>query len=670
MRYLNIGLLLGVIFVLNGCLEVDDDSNDKVADSLNEQNQLLSEQLEQNSENSAPVTLYGTVLKLGTNAPIAEGKATLTVGDTTREPVSITDGRFEIAQVPANSNYELLIESTSGEFISRAFYGETRFAGSGFVFQDLDFLYVSPQETLSFSVKDAKTAETIDNLVFKASSHVGESSRSITREHRSTYNSESQKYSITIPKLVPVYLRANVDFDNDQEADFEPNDLGRLVGSTLEIASSSLVEVEEFSLVDLANPNYPEFEIRVSVVDAVLSNIENLIVNVSDDINGDIEATYDTATGQYVLNIFLKSEVSVLIPSFEQNGLTYQSSSIRIYPVDFNNDNQVDDLQVSISNTNNFDSFYRIPASSAIVDIAVSPRLVRINSNVDVMLKSSEISQDSNEFKVFYSSPIELLENSVSLVRKNVLQVTKGNESPDDLILPGTTLFEWQDIPIATTTNLRLNDTLLEITPSAPLAENFDYHYEIGTIKDVLTGIEADIGFEDAIEFSQKNTSSFDINTLVLDNDNDTTGGNTIVSQNTAGIASSVNNWDRSVYLYLPRSIEALEALTLVKVNVQEGNNLSAENQFYNIIGDSFSYINASTVYTVSLADNEIISNNFGFGSVLTGTALADGHYYRISVGEHMSDHTATETNKINFQYSYKTQGGDIQTGSLELEVK
>ena len=119
------------------------------------------------------------------------------------------------------------------------------------------------------------------------------------------------------------------------------------------------------------------------------------------------------------------------------------------------------------------------------------------------------------------------------------------------------------------------------------------------------------------------------------------------------------------MYLYMPKNIDVVQTLTLVKRLVTEGGNISSQNSVYTLVEDGELYF-GNTAYAVSCAENENLSMT---SNIRPGTALADGEYHSISVGEHMSDASSDEVNTIAFDYLLEYSNGEVESGSLVLPV-
>ncbi len=648
------GLLIASV-LLTACIEVEDDSNDDVVDALQEQNEILQDQSEQTAN---PVTLYGSIIDLATDEAVSEATLRIKVGPTWREPVTFQGVEFEIPDLPNNSEFELVISSPSGEFIDRTLFGGTRFGASGSeVYQDMGRLGVSSGIERSFAVLNAETNQPVEGLVFKGYSHIGDGTNYRQYAHTSSYDAGTGLYSITLPEYIGVSLRATLDFNDDGILEYFPESPQFRSGNDLYLTANTLNDLQTLYLVD--SIVYQDIELRVSVIDSSAESISDLELTIDDHINNLVIGTFDTETQQYIFNVKFDSSIRIMAPAFSIGDINYSSSSINI--------SRRTDNSYSIyhSNAQNYVS-YIVFGEPSVLDLALQPIETSPTFALEMVAKSDTVNPVDESFKIFYSSPIGLLPDSAKIIQEDVITIVKGNDDPNDLVLPGTTLITEEDVSVNVNTLLSLNDTLLTIAPATPLAPGFNYRYEVGNIVEQSSGVEADI-HNDYISYSVKTDAAFNINELVLDNNNYTTNGTTIVTQNTAGDAASPTNNDRWVYLFLPPSVVNLQSFVLGKqVVVKDGTAENSIRTFEIVVDGQLRYQNESLV--VSLAENETVNESI-YRSIRPGTAVAEGLWYFVTVGEYMSDNLNTSANEITFEYVYETLEGDVHNGTITLPV-
>ncbi len=653
--YLKFFLILAFSTLLNACIEVEEDNSD-VADAIERQNQILDQQ---NETSIASVTLYGSVYDIPTDENV-DAEVRVKVGTTWLDSVSTTNGEFEVSGVSPNSNYELVVSSSTGAFLTRAMFGVSRENSAGNALQNIGGIGVSEGITRSFSILNDETGEPVLGIELKGSSSIPISSFfgpviDDDYVHISTYNESTSTYDIVLPEYIDLSISASLDLDNDGQVEYE-NSSSFSQSNELYLSASQVKNPSEIRLTPVQR-DLPDLELRVTVIDDSAEAILGLSLTGSDDSNDEIVAVFDENTDQYVIDTELDQRVEVLIPAFEVGESVFGSASISVY-------RSGDLLRVSSSGSQDNYS-YNLPEVPAVIDLVIQPREIIPSSLLEIVASSEELSA-SNGYRVFYSNSVILPEGSVALYREDGVTVVRGSDSDDDLVPDGTTSIQREDVAMSATAELSLNNTLLTITPDASLPSGGEFRFEVGEVVDESTGVSTDFN-GDQFSFSVEVEEAFEIADIVLDNNNYLNDNEVLVPTNTAGEVSSPSTSDRSVLLYFPRSIEGLTSLTLVKRLITEGSSSSAEVRNYTVVSEG-NVFTSGLRYAVTLAENENLSSNI---SVLEGTTLLGGeYYYSVSISEFMSDHTDSEVNTVAFDYLLERDNGDVETGTLVLEVQ
>lgn len=287
------------------------------------------------------------------------------------------------------------------------------------------------------------------------------------------------------------------------------------------------------------------------------------------------------------------------------------------------------------------------------------------------MNRTSEVHAPTYAYKAFFSNAIELVDDSLGLFEIGAVSVIEGNASNSDLVLPGTTLILEDDLQVDLTRTLTLNNTFLAATPTDALKPGTRYRYMMGNVVDGLTGAEN--AFSHYVDFTiAPAPATFDINDVALDNNNFTNNGAAITPANTAGVASSPYDSNRSVFLVFPSSIENLNSLVINKQLVIEDGMASNPVRSFEVVENGVPVI--SKAYLVSTAENEyrqMVDNSSGnYLDFLYGTSQGNGYRYTLSIGEHMSDDTDANENTITFEYVYETADGTVANGEITLGVQ
>jgi len=369
-------------------------------------------------------------------------------------------------------------------------------------------------------------------------------------------------------------------------------------------------------------------------------------------------------TEQYVISAGFENNIELNVPAFTSGDVNYRSISVSF------RDLNSGDLSVRVSGADS-NCCYTIP-NTDVIEIALIPRETTSSTNLEVVTQSLTVDPVDSSFSVFYSQAVTVPASSVSLTYRDGFSILKGNDSTNDLILPGTTLLTGNiDVPVTHT--MSLNDTKLTVTPVTALSNVGSYNYSIGNVEVNATG-EID-NVSDSLSFTVTDSDQvFDINDVKLDNENYTTNGTVITSANTAGDVSSSSNSRERVYFYLPTSIQSLQNFTMRQVIATNNNTQRTDIQSYTFVDNGS--IGVSRYGLVSLASNENVERENMRFQVRMGTAQPDTQViYRTNVrgdyySYYMQDKTSTSDNSITFEYAYETKAGEISTGTIVIPVQ
>ncbi|MET1255431.1 hypothetical protein [Aliikangiella maris] len=654
---------------LTACLEVEDNSNNDVVAALEEQNTLLEEQNKELQKKDLPVSIYGMVVDAETGEAV-DAKVKLKIGPNWQDFISVS-GEFTIDDLPVNTNIIVQIESPTNAFLPRAFFTKTTNADAGqVVMQALGDLNVSKGVQASFSVLNAEDSSSVEGLEFTYNPSVAYGnyiSNSMLRNYdvKSTYNAETQTYSITIPEFLSVSLFASKDIDGDGKVDFVTLDgdfdySDKIKINSLEAQKLTTLYVEEAE-------SYQPVQLRISIADNLGNDFTELDFYAKDRYTGRMDISYDANTKEYVFDYQSSGEVELFMPAFVVNDKNYSSGEINLRW------STLEFLSITSSGfDDNFNYYNRVEVIDGVAKIVVKPR--EINSNPNISTLSSTVDEaDNYSLKRFYEAPIATLEDSFTLEKYDIFTVIRGNDSNSDAVPNGVTRVGYTTQQLPVDYSLRYNDTFLSVKSSQVLDWGY-YRYKINNLVNRATGEEFGSNYYQTVDFQiekPENTGIFRINDIKLDNNNGTTNGNAIVATTTAGIANTATNNRRSAYVYFPDTIETLEFLRLTAISkVTNGIYSSLNNDYGNIVLDG--NIKVSSTRLVSLAENEIVESFSGGGySVSRGTTLEDGKAYYSHFGySYMSDNTASQTNNMTFLYAYQVKGETtVHEGTITLYV-
>ena len=642
MKYIKLVTSLLAVVLLNGCFEVEDNSSDVKA---------LLEQ----AENS--VSIKGVVVDALDLKPIGNALITVKVGST--EIVSnfeVTDGDFELTGLPRSSDIDIIISSPDNKFLPRTFFKQTA-QGSKDGIEDVGNFAVSEPVDVEISVIDNETGSALSTLEFIAYSHSGTNSSAYKYQHVSSFDVETGIYTITLPKFINTSISANLDFDKDGKADYLPELSNFLHGRNLYIGSAN---TKEFSRIHVNEvPMASDLEIRLSLVDEAAEPLLDATFYIEDSV---VDSSYDEATDQYVITTQLKDTISVQLPAFTSNEIKYQSSSFTVRKL-------VDGNLNIIKNGSSNNCCFVIPNAS-VIDFALAPQvIVESETPVKVVLAATEVNPTDSSFSVFYSQAVAVEVENISLTNSQGFTVLKGNADASDQVAAGTTLITG-GLTFPVTFSLSLNDTRLTVMPVNPLTIPDSYSYDIQTVTNKATLERADI-YNDQLTFeiSPNADEVFSAADIKLDNENYTTNGSVITASNSAGDTSYSNNWNDTVYLYLPLNINALQKLTLRKTSVINDGISSVSSNDYNVVTEG--RIHMTAVGIAKLASNESVQYSTMNRSVILGSAQTETQkVYRMYIGEYLSDNTGSEANSISFEYSLETKAGEVATGNITIPVQ
>lgn len=662
-KFSKLAVSTAVLIALSGCLEVEDNNNnDDVVAELQQQNAAAE-------ANKTPIKLFGTVVDAGTGEAVTEAMITVKVGTTWQAPISVA-GEFSVDNLPVNTDIVVLVQSPSNEFMDRVFYGKTTSVDAGQVAeQSIGELQVSEPVVKTYSVLDVETSEPFAGLAFQYNTASAFSANSLlvgASEYRveSSYDANTGLYSITLPKDLDYRVTASADLDGDGIVDFTTHQSAFWISDQVNLSAYEAMQLEVLYVNE--TEAYQPVELRIKAIDSFGDVIEGIEMTASDRFLGLFETSYDADTQEYVFNYQTSSRVDLIMPSFvTEENVSYQSAQINL-------------TWASLSSLTITDYGFQnnLPGNIEVVDgvasIIVQPRLSYIGS-ANVNRVSSNINDnDNHSLNQFYQSAIGLLDDSVLLTQRNVFSVIKGNDSDNDLVPAGTTRLGIISQEVPATASLTHNNTFLTVTADNSLAGG-DYRYEIERLVNAQTGEEFNGNFSVNFEVEEEPSSigEFNINDIKLDNNNGTTNGSVIVSQNTAGESSSVVNFSRNANLYFPGSIKSLEHFEL-KLLSYVANGVSRTNdRTIRVVNESGTQVPIRNL--VSLADNENIESFSGYASNFahTQTSLTDGEwFFSSSSSVYLGDNTDSQENSVTYSYIYKVKGEDaVYEGTITLPV-
>ncbi|GGF69140.1 hypothetical protein [Alteromonas lipolytica] len=657
---------------LSGCLEVDDDGNKEVAESLRQQNQILTEQnqlLSQQEEEQHSVTISGVIIDTNQDEAVADGSAIITVlqGETVlTDGIETSDGLFTIEDLPTQSDLTVYVTFADGSFVNRAFFITTPSA-EGEAYFDLGTMAVSKPVEVTFSVLNNDTGDAISGLEFVAHSYYGNRfSTAANYAHVSSFDDTTQTYSITLPRDFGLSLRAIADLDNDGEPDFDIADgTGNAYfnNEVLYVSSPQELEGTALRLVQLADLVPEEKTIRITLVNEDGELIPDAAFTIFENNQ---QPAYDDSSEQYSVDTPFDGHLSLTMPGFTSGETYYRTGSVSI---NRSTDSITGQTWLRVS-TNGFssNSYYEV-ADNAELSLVLVAQSIDPTVDIDIETVASFLSQDDFSYTVYYSSPVQVDEANVSLTYESV-EIIVGNESDTDAVPAGYTRVRTTEAEVALSLTTGLNNTQLILTPDSALPANTEHQYTIGMLTDVSSGQQFEL-YEDEISFTTpvSATAVFDINDIIADNENYYTNGSLIVSENSAGVSSEQYEYRDSVYFYLPTSIETLNYLILNLVSYTDDGYEYQENRTIEVVMDGD--VNYSRYVGLNIASNEILDANYTNYRFIRGATLDTGDLvYRVSSSFYLGDNKPESVNTVRFNYEYQTNEGVTASGVMELPVR
>jgi len=660
---LKLGVLAIFFIGLSGCLEVQEDNAEIVAE-MQEQNRLLSERSVQEREISE-IVLYGRVTDHHTGVGVENFTVRVKLGPDWQDTQSFTGGEFRIEGMAPSSDFELLISSASGAFMDRVVYGGTRFTLNNESFQDLGEIEVAAPVEQVVSIKNVDTVEPVTGLELVAYSHVGAGSTEEAYAHRAVYDAQAGVYRIDIPAGLVSALLLNLDSDGDGISDYVVGD-----------EQPGYEEWNDYLYVLPMQQRYDNIELEISgpsesvqdvVVNLTILDGQGALVSDAEPVielvgGTDVVGVFSAETEQYTFSVAIAGDMNIMVPAYFSEDARYFDSRY----VSISSTGESGRFYIG-GNSSLTNSRYYAYAQDATLDLVMQLNEENASSELELVLNTIRTDRGPLSVDFFYSGGIALNDDSVKLYREDVLQIVRGNDSTDDLVLPGVTYLASTDVEEDATASLSLNNTLLSIVPSQSLTPGYEYRIEIDTITDIHSALDVNLSGDES-NFNKSSVANFNIDSVVLDNNNYWTNGQRIRATTTAGIASTRSQSSSSCYVFLPVSIETLENFTLNKKVVTSNGVLSNDFRSFTLVDAG--NVSPSLSYMVSTAYEEVIETGRRSIGSYRGTTLADGRQYALNVSEYLSDTTDESVNSILFEYVYETTAGELFTGEIELFVR
>ncbi|WP_100915552.1 hypothetical protein [Pseudoalteromonas spongiae] len=634
---------------LSGCLKVEDsDSKDTII-------------VEQAELTPASVQAVLDLIDPTTNEPISGTQVRYQVGVDWSDTLTISNGQVVIDNLPGNSDVLVEVTSPDNTYLKRVFYFKTSMVSQGQdSVQNLGSQYLYRATTASFTILDSANSVIEDvKIGYPVISYLsnGYQTQGFTNRVNATYDAQTGNYTLLVPQGTGYDVEFDGDIDNDGIDDyyFGYDDFGS------RIYSSRLLNAD---VVYAKKTVYnQEFPVNITLLSKQGELIENNdAVFISTEFKLPQALTFDQQKQAYSFVYKGSAAIKVNIAEIEFNGVSYNTGFAKINPND-------EKAYVSFDNVLNQSREYVLNDQGELnLVVMLKENDSNSDSNYYFRALSNYINSENNSLNLFLSHPVELSENSVEFTQKNVVVVTRGNDSDNDMVPAGTTLIERKSVVRSVSSKLEYNNSFLSVTPNTELSTG-EYRYEVSNLRSVDTGNVFSKQFTNEFEFINSNLI-FSIDDIKIDNNNGFTLGIRSIEKNTAGVIDDSSYNANTPALYLPLSISSLDYLDITVIKSVKNSNQSDEFSRYSVVENG--EIKVGKRFIASLAKNENVEINYSSYYRLH-TSLEQGEYYSVSlndVGYHFYDDTSESKNTITINYEYKVKGSnDVVSGTKELSV-
>lgn len=695
MKLSHIALATSALLALNGCLKVKDNNNSElVANAIDkqttaqqqlaaeqqkllaeqqklaaEQQRLAAEQQKQAAEQQKQaaeqqkkqqLTVSGLVRGYRDAVDLSNAQVRLLVGNTLTEPVKIVDGAYTLPNVPKNSNVVLIVENKEKNvnFVTELYAFKTTSGDTENTVQQLPQITVAKPVTHKFQVLNIKDNKSIElNHVYATTLATDKSFKLDAYLLKATYDKTLAEYSIVLPENFMGSIVTDLDLDQDNNVDYVHVQDSSFNFNTLFTANTLK---NGYVYLEAAAATYQEFTIQLKLIDSetgqLLSVPYVLIDNTRQGLTRAVsvpETNYYQAKTRY----YTYYNIDITVPQFDTENKRYTTKTYRL----------------SKNSNGSFDVYSGANFSTALVNgvleltLPMEGGLKSATTNMSTVLKTLDSKNDIA--RMFFNLPAGLDSNAFTLVTEGDVVVTPGSTAAN-APAPGTTRVT--AAPAVTVPfSMVYNDTAAQINlanfvkPGYIQRLHLNQFYAKGNVLNKLSGERNTLA--DNIILPVKNvTTEFKPTDIVIDNKNYSTAGALLNPKNTAGF----NDWvaaNQSSYqlaLLIPESALTLDSLQ-VKLSYQGRTVLQ---NTYNPNPANYRMILALPSNERLESDTSALLDQYSMqGLTTTGRYIYSSFY---TSPTWIKDDTATETVKMQLEYSYITKAGVAQSGTVELPVR
>ncbi len=695
MKLSHIALATSALLALNGCLKVKDNNNSElVANAIDkqtaaqqqlaaeqqkllaeqqklaaEQLRLAAEQQKQTAEQQKQaaeqqkkqqLTVSGLVRGYRDSVDLSNAQVRLLIGNTFTDPVKVVDGAYTLPNVPKNSNVVLIVENKEKNvnFVTELYAFKTTSGDTENTVQQLPQIIVAKPVSHKFQVLNIKDNKSIElNQVYATTLATDSAFKLDAYLLKASYDKTLAEYSIVLPENFTGSIVTDLDLDKDNSVDYVHVQDSTLNFNTLFTANTLK---NGYVYLEAAAATYQELTIQLKLIDSntgQLLSVPYVLIDNSRQALTRAVSQPETNNYQAKTRYYTYYNIDITVPQFDTADKRYTTKTYRI----------------SRNNNGVFDVYGGANFSTALVNgildltLPVEGGLKSAAINMGTVLKTIDSKNDIA--RMFFNLPAGLDNNAFTLVTEGEVVVTPGSTAAN-APAPGTTRVT--AAPALTVPfSMVYNDTAAQmnlanfVKPGYTQRLYLNQFYAKGNVLNKLSGEKNTLS--DEIILPVKNvTTEFKPTDIVIDNKNYSTAGALLNPKNTAGF----NDWtapNQSSYqlaLLIPESALSLESLQ-VKLSYQGRT----------VLQNTYNPTPANYRMILALPSNERLENDSSAlldqysmqGLTTTGRYIYSSFY---TSPTWIKDDTATETVKMQLEYSYLTKAGVTQSGTVELPVR
>lgn len=651
MKLSHIALATSALLALNGCLKVKDNNDSELVAKAIDNQTATQQQNAAEAQKKQLLTLSGLVRGFKDSVDLSNAQVRLLIGNTLSEPVKVVDGAYTLTNVPKNSNVILIVENKEKNvnFVTELYAFRTTSGETLNTVQQLPLITVAKPVTHKFQVLNVKDNKPIElKEVYATTIATDKTFKLDTYLLKATYDKTLAEYSIVLPENFSGSIVADLDVDLDNNQDFSHLANSNMNFNTLFTATTLK---NGYVYLEPTTPAYQEFTIQLKLAERETGELLTVpYVIVNNGTQAIIRATRIAETGYYQAKTrYYGNNFSITIPQFDTDTKRYTTKNYQLY--------QNTNGSFSVYGDQNFST----ALNNGVLELTLPVAGVLKSSTIELATVLKTVNQQNNLATLFFNLPVEFGSNAFSLVTEGDVVVTSSAGTTRVTAAPALTL------PFS----MLYNDTAAQVNLAAALKTGYQQTLYLnqssgrGNALNKLSGVRNTLTETITLPVKVPSTE-FKPTDIVVDNKNFSTAGVLLNPTNSAGTADPVtpNQANYRLALLIPESALTLENLQ-VKLSYQ-GRTLWQN-----------SYMPTPSSYRTILALPSNEGLNIETNAVLEQYSMQGlttaGRYIHTSIDTYpayIKDDTATETVKVQLEYSYTTKAGVQQSGTVELPVR